>query len=359
MVQRRDKWGFKSMKALVTGGLGFIGSHTTDLLLEKGFEVRILDNLDSEIHKGKIPEYISPDVEVVKGDVMKIGTWDKALEGAEAVVHLAAKISVEQSINQPAKNLMTNSVGTANMYESIMKNKFGIRKIIVASSAAVYGEGPYTCEKCGVVYPEPRSGQQLKNQDWEPRCPKCDGETEPMPIKEDSVPQPMSIYALTKLDQEKIALIFGRKLGIDTAIFRYFNVYGPRQRAGGPYSGVVSTFIDSIKNNKPPIVFEDGKQTRDFVSVKDVARANVIALEKFKGVDVFNVSSGESIKITELSNVLLKIFKSSLESRISGEFRMGDLRHSAGDVSKIKKELSFATKIELEEGLKETVEYEK
>lgn len=345
------------MKVLVTGGLGFIGSHTVDLLIEKGFEVRILDNLDSDVHNGKTPDYTNAKAELLRGDVSDLKTWDKALSGIDAVIHLAAKVSIAQSITNPSQYLMANTIGTANMYESIIRNKFPIKKIVVASSTATYGEGAYECKKCGIIYPTPRTNEQLTKKDWEIRCPECGEIATPIPVSEDKKQQNLSTYALSKYDQERLALNYGRILDISTAVFRYFNVYGPRQSLNNPYSGVCAIFSSKITNGQAPVVFEDGLQTRDFIFVKDVARANVLALEKFDGVDFFNIGTGKPTTILDLAKVLLKLNKSSLTPVISEKSREGDIRHSVANVDKARRILNFSSTTELIEGLRTLKEW--
>jgi dTDP-L-rhamnose 4-epimerase len=352
--------GVKRMKVLVTGGAGFIGSHTVDLLIENGYEVVILDNLEPQVHGNKKPDYINPDAKFVLGDVTNTNVWKKVLKDVDAVVHLAAMVGVGQSMYQPTRYLSVNTLGTAKFYETLLKNielRKKIQKIVVASSMSVYGEGAYECKNCGMVYPGLRPKEQLEKKDWEIHCPKCNEYVKPIPTSEDKPPLNLSTYALSKYDQERMSLNYGFAFGIPTAALRYFNVYGPRQSLSNPYTGVCAIFSSRIKNNNPPIIYEDGKQTRDFIYVEDVAKANLLCLEKFDGIDVFNVGTGKSTSILEIADLLIKLHDSKVKPRIKGEFRLGDVRHAFGDVSKIKKELGFVARVSLKEGFKKLIEW--
>jgi len=348
------------MKILVTGGAGFIGSHTVDILIEKGFKVRILDNLEPQVHGSKKPDYINPNAEFILGDVTNADVWKNVLKNIDAVIHLAAIVGIGQSMYQPVRYLDVNTLGTAKLYETLLTRpelRKKIQKIIIASSMSIYGEGTYECKNCGIVYPRLRPKQQLEKKDWEIHCPKCDEHVGPIPTNEDKLPLNLSTYALSKYDQEKLSLNYGVALNIPTAALRYFNVYGPRQSLNNPYTGVCAIFSSRIKNNNSPIIYEDGLQTRDFIYVEDIVRANLLCLEKFTGVDSFNVGSGISANILKIAETLIKLHASNVEPKITGEFRIGDIRHAYGDVSKIKRELGFAAKVPLEEGFKNLIEW--
>jgi len=348
------------MKVLVTGGAGFIGSHTVDLLIDKGFDVVILDNLEPQVHGNQKPNYLNPKAEFVLGDITNSDTWRNVLRNVDAVVHLAAMVGVGQSMYQPVRYLDVNTIGTAKFYETLLKNSLirkKIQKIIIASSMSIYGEGAYRCKKCGIVYPSLRSKQQLDKKDWEIHCPNCGEYTKPIPTNEDKPPLNLSTYAPSKYDQEKMSLNYGVALKIPTAALRYFNVFGPRQSLSNPYTGVCAIFSSRIKNNNSPIIYEDGKQTRDFIYVEDIARANILCLEKFNGVDSFNVGSGNSVNILKIAKILIELYDTNVEPKITGEFRVGDVRHAFGDVTKIKKELGFMAKISLKEGFKNLMEW--
>ncbi len=348
------------MKVLVTGGAGFIGSHTVDLLVEKGFDVVILDNLESQVHGNQKPDYLNSKAKFVLGDITNSDTWNNVLKDIDAIIHLAAMVGVGQSMYQPVRYLDVNTLGTAKLYEALLKNpelRKKIQKIIVASSMSIYGEGVYECKNCGIVYPGLRPKQQLEKKDWEIHCPTCDEPVKPIPTKEDKPPLNLSTYALSKYDQEKMSLNYAATLNIPTAALRYFNVFGPRQSLSNPYTGVCAIFSSRIKNNNPPTIYEDGKQTRDFIYVKDVAEANLVCLEKFNGINSFNVGTGNSSSIFEIAEILIKLHNSNVEPQITEEFRAGDIRHAFGDVSKIKKELGFTAKTSLEEGFKKMIEW--
>jgi len=348
------------MKVLVTGGAGFIGSHTVDLLVEKGFDVVILDNLEPQVHVNKKPDYLNPKAKFILGDITNLDTWKNVLKDVDAVMHLAAMVGVGQSMYQPVRYLNVNTLGTAKLYEALItmpELKKRIQKIIVASSMSIYGEGAYKCKNCGIVSPSLRTKQQLEKKDWEIHCPKCDEYVKPIPANENKPPLNLSTYALSKYDQEKISLNYGFALNIPTVALRYFNVFGPRQSLSNPYTGVCTIFSSRIKNNNPPIVYEDGKQTRDFIYVGDVARANFLCLEKFNGIDSFNVGSGNSTTVLKIAETLIELHDSTVQSKITEEFRVGDVRHAFGDVSKINKNLHFSTKTSLKEGFEKLIEW--
>jgi len=348
------------MKVLVTGGAGFIGSHTVDLLVEKGFDIVILDNLEPQVHGNRMPDYLNPKAKFVLGDITNSDSWKKVLKNVDAIIHLAAMVGVGQSMYQPVRYLNVNTLGTGKLYETLLANpdlRKRIQKIIVASSMSIYGEGAYECKNCGIVYPGLRSKEQLEKKDWEIHCPKCGIHIKPIPTNEDKPPLNLSTYALSKYDQEKMSLNYGFALNIPTAALRYFNVFGPRQSLSNPYTGVCAIFSSRIKNNNSPVVYEDGLQTRDFIYVEDIARVNLLCLEKINGVDLFNVGFGNPINILKIAETLIKLHDSNVEPKITGEFRVGDIRHAFGDVSKIKKELGFVAKTSLEEGFEKLIEW--
>jgi len=348
------------MKVLVTGGAGFIGSHTVDLLVEKGYEVLILDNLEQQVHGNKKPDYLNKEASFIQGDVTDIKVWKKVLNHVNSIIHLAAMVGVGQSMYQPVRYINVNTLGTAKLYETLINNpdiRKKIQKIIVASSMSIYGEGAYECKSCGTIYPGLRTKEQLEKRDWEIHCPKCGEYVKPIPVNEDKPPLNLSIYALSKYDQEKMSLNYGFTLRIPTVALRYFNVFGPRQSLSNPYTGVCAIFSSRIKNGNPPIVYEDGKQIRDFIYVKDVARVNLLCLEKFNGVNVFNVGTGKSTNILQIANTLIELHGSKVEPKLTNEFRFGDVRHAFGDVSKIKRELGFVAKTSLKKGFEKLIKW--
>ncbi|MFH1328187.1 MAG: SDR family NAD(P)-dependent oxidoreductase [Candidatus Bathyarchaeota archaeon] len=233
------------MKVLVTGGAGFIGSHTTDLLIKKGYDVTVLDNLEHQVHMGKKPDYLNPKAHYIWGNIQKKADWRKALANIDVVIHLAAMVGVGQSMYQPNRYLEVNTIGTANLYETLLESphlKKKIKRIIVASSKSIYGEGAYKCMKCGIVYPPLRSSTQLEKRDWEVHCQICNRHVKPTGTTEEKPAQNLSVYALSKYDCERIALDYSFALQIPTIAFRYFNVYGPRQSLNNPYTGLIAIY---------------------------------------------------------------------------------------------------------------------
>jgi len=347
------------MKVLVTGGAGFIGSHTVDLLVEKGFEVLVLDNFEPQVHNGRQPEYLNENATYLRGTVTRLSDWLIALKQCEAVIHLAAMVGVGQSMYNPLKYIRTNSIGTTNIFEVLLKKpeiRKRIKKVVVASSKSIYGEGSYRCLTHGTVYPQPRPLEQLKKKDWEVKCPFCSITVQPVGITEEKPVQNLSVYALSKYDTERISVELGKMLDIPVVALRYFNVYGPRQSLSNPYTGVLAIFLSRIKNGNSPVIFEDGKQMRDFVFVKDVARANLMALETEKS-GVYNVGSGVPQSILQMAQLLVKLSGSSVEPVVTKEYRFGDNRHDYADISKIKRELGFEPRYSLDRGLKELIDW--
>jgi len=343
----------------VTGGAGFIGSHTVDMLVDKGYEVTVLDNLEPQVHGRQKPKYLNPKARYIFGDIRNRSAWVKALNGVEGIIHLAASVGVGQSTYMPVKYLRTNTIGTSILYDILLKNKAlrkRIKKIVVASSKSIYGEGAYYCKKDGVVYPPLRSIEQLKNKDWEVHCPICGEYVTPIGIKEDKPPQNLSTYALSKYDTERLAVNYGITLDVPTVAFRYFNVYGPRQSLSNPYTGVIAIFLSRIKNKKEPVLFEDGMQQRDFIYVNDIAAANVIGIES-KVSGVYNVGTGKPTSLIQMISKIEELLDVKIEPKITGEFRFGDNRHDFADITKARKELKFSPKWPLEKGLKELIDW--
>lgn len=348
------------MKVLVTGGAGFIGSHTVDLLLEKGFKVRIFDNIEPQVHGTEKPEYLNKDAEMIVGNVNDKKQWLKALTGVDAVVHLAAMVGMGQSMYQPVRYLMANSVGTANMYEVILETpelKKKIKKIVSASSKSIYGEGTYSCSEHGVIYPNNRPLEQLEKKDWEVRCPSCEQHVKPVGITEEKPVQNLATYALSKYDTERLTMMFGDVLKIPSISFRYFNVYGPRQSLGNPYTGVAAIFLSRVKNDNPPTIYEDGKQARDFIFVEDIAAANLLALENEDTAGVFNLGTGEKITIEQIARTIISLNDKKIEPKITNDFRPGDNRHDFSDITKAKKELGFKPKWTIKQGMEKLIEW--
>ncbi len=345
-------------KILVTGGAGFIASHIVDELVSKGHDVRIVDNLEPQVHKS-IPEYLNKKAELIVGDVRNDETWKKAIEDVDVIYHEAAAVGVGQSMYQISKYMDVNTMGTARMLDLLANSKHNVKKVIVASSMSIYGEGSYECEDCGVVYPELRPEAQMQKSEWEMKCPRCNKFVKSIPTNEEKPLKPTSIYAISKKDQEEMCLSVGRAYGIPTIALRYFNVCGPRQALSNPYTGVCAIFSSRLLNDKPPVIFEDGKQMRDFVSVHDIAQANILALES-NGMNYgyFNVGTGVSTNLLQVSEVLSKTYGKIIKPEIVTKFRSGDIRHCYADISKIKK-FGYSPKYKSEQAIAEYANWAK
>ena len=319
--------------------------------------MRILDNLCRQIHPtGKLPSYLNKKAEFIKGDVTKRADWQKAMKGMDAVFHLASAVGVGQSMYEVAHYVKVNSLGTAIFLDILANKKHTIKKIIVAASMSSYGEGSYKCTSCGIVRPPLRDENKLKKGDFQVYCPNCEKIVTPVPTSEDAKQNSNSIYAIGKKNQEEMVLTFGRAYSIPSVAMRYFNVYGPRQSLSNPYNGVAAIFISRIKNGKPPVINEDGLQTRDFVHVDDLTAANVLALERKEAdYQVFNVGTGKPVPIKDVSDLLIKLFKSPLKSDITYKIRKLDVRHCYADISRLTKLLGWKPQIRLDEGLRELI----
>jgi dTDP-L-rhamnose 4-epimerase len=345
-------------RVLITGGAGFIGSHVADLLLQRGYLVRILDNLSPQVHGAdcRRPHYLCDDVELLVGDVRDRDSVERALRGVDAVVHLAAAVGVGQSMYDITGYVETNELGTATLLQALSRHP--VRRLVVASSMSIYGEGLCRRSDGGFVSPPDRSGEQLRRGLWEMR--DTEGETlVPVATPEHKQPSLSSVYALNKYAQERMALIIGRAYGIPTVALRFFNVYGPRQALSNPYTGVLAIFAARLINNKPPLVFEDGRQRRDFVHVSDVAQACRLALETpTADGGVFNVGSGQSRTILSIAEDLAAIVgKSSIKPHVTGKYRAGDIRHCFADVALSRAQLGYAPKVEFADGLTQLAEW--
>ena len=322
------------MKVLITGGAGFIGSHTAELLLTKGYEVRILDSLEPPVHpRRQKPEYIPDDVEFILGDVGSKNDMEKALRGVEAVFHLAA---YQGYLTDFSRFAFVNDGGTALLYEIMVNKHLPIRKVILGSSQAVYGEGRYQCLEHGIQHPFPRPLQQLMKGEWDITCPFCGSKMAPLPIDEATV-DPHNQYAASKYCQELYALTLGRKYTIPTVILRYSITQGPRQSFYNAYSGILRIFTTRLLSGLCPIIYEDGMQLRDYVYVKDVVEANLLALESdAANFEAFNVGGNKVITVLEYAKLLIDLLARDIQPEIPGEFRFGDARHIISDSSKLR-----------------------
>ncbi len=346
----------KAKRVLITGGAGFVGSHTADAVLEAGHEVRIFDSLTSQVHEAGLFSYVPKGAEFVLGDVRNRDQLRKVVRDAEVIFHFAASVGVGQSMYQIADYTAVNNLGTANLLQAIVDTRSVPERIVVASSMSIYGEGKYLCPDCGEVAPPPRPLDQLKRKQWETQCPNCREPLVPVPTREDKPLQCSSIYALSKRDQEEMTLLFGRTYQIPVVALRYFNIYGTRQSLSNPYTGVAAIFASRLMNRKAPLIFEDGQQMRDFVSVHDVARANVLALEK-SGADgrAVNVGSGEPVAIREIAVELAGALGVRVPSEITGKYRAGDVRHCFADISAAAHLLGYQPRVRLKQGIEELV----
>jgi dTDP-L-rhamnose 4-epimerase len=344
-------------RALITGGAGFIGAHLASELLTAGWEVRALDNLTSQVHEqGCRPSYLDREVELIVGDVRDRRAVTRALDGVEAVIHLAARVGVGQSMYEIAEYTSVNCLGTGVLLEALLDHP--VERLIVASSMSVYGEGLYAGADGQPVEATERSRGQLERGDWEPRGPSGERLT-PLATPETKPPSLSSIYALGKFDQERMCLLFGSAYKVPTTALRFFNVYGPDQALSNPYTGVLAIFASRLLNDRRPLVFEDGEQRRDFVSVHDVARACGLALEHdaADGRPV-NVGSGESVSVREIAQRLARTLgKEHIEPEITGKYRVGDIRHCFADVTAARDVLGFEPKVAMEEGMSELAEW--
>ncbi|MCP8319494.1 MAG: SDR family NAD(P)-dependent oxidoreductase [archaeon] len=341
-------------KVLRTGGAGFIGSHTVDLLVEKGYYVKVLDNLEPQVHGDKgIPEYLNKNIDFIKGDVRDKELMKDILQDVDAVIHLAAMVGVTQSMYQIEHYIDVNTKGTSVLLDLIANGRHNLKKIVVASSMSIYGEGRYHCQRCKIdFYPSLRDEEQLKKGIWDHLCPNCHSFLVPLPTDENKPSAPMSIYAMSKRHQEEMCLLIGRTYGIPTVALRYFNVYGSRQSLSNPYTGACAIFSSRIMMNKPPIIFEDGHQVRDFIHVKDVAMANLKALVKNRAnYSAINIGTGMPASILKLAEILIEIYNSNLKPRIIGLYRVGDIRHCFAETKKAEELLDFTPNIGLKEGL--------
>lgn len=341
-------------QVLITGGAGFIGSHLADELLECGYQVRALDNLSEQVHgpRAARPDYLNPEVELVSGDVRDSEAVRRALRGVDAVYHFAAKVGVGQSMYEVADYTATNTQGTAILLEALIERP--VERLIVASSMSLYGEGLYRTPDGALVPGSERTLQQLKSKAWELRS--RDGAIlSPVATPETKRPSLSSIYALSKYDQERMCLMIGRAYGIPTVALRFFNVFGTRQALSNPYTGVLAIFASRLLNDKPPVIFEDGLQRRDFVSVYDVAQACRLALEVHAASDqVFNVGSGRQYTVVEIAERMAEVLnKEYIEPEVTQNYRTGDIRHCFADITRAREVLGYKPRVTLEQGLSE------
>jgi dTDP-L-rhamnose 4-epimerase len=335
-------------RALVTGGAGLIGSHVTDLLVREGWKVRVLDNLEPNTHKRGKPSWINESAEFVHGDIRDRDAIAAALDKIDIVFHQAAYGGYMPEI---AKYVHVNSLGTAQMLEVIREKNLPIKKVIVASSQAVYSEGAGKCPKHGLVFPPVRPVEQLRKGDWQVHCPLCDAVTKSVPTPENAPVGGETVYGLTKVDQEKLVLLWGKQVGVPTLALRYSCTYGPRQSMFNPYTGVIAIFCTRLLNNLPPVLYEDGEQTRDFSFVEDIARANLLAAESDQ-LDGFavNVGRGRGVPIREIAETISAALKIDIAPVARGEFRPGEMRHLTSDTARMRA-AGYKPEVDLAEGI--------
>jgi dTDP-L-rhamnose 4-epimerase len=349
-------------RILVTGGAGFIGSHLVDALLAAGHGVRVLDALDPQVHgglreRGEWPSYLAKECEKVLGDVRDRDTLRRALDGIEVLYHQASAVGVGQSMYEIERYVDANTRGTAVLLDVLANERHTVHKLIVASSMSIYGEGAYRCPAHGTVYPQLRPETQLDARSWEMQCPLCHEAVAPLSTAEDKPLYPTSIYAITKRDQEEMCLVVGRAYGIPTVALRYFNVYGPRQALSNPYTGVAAIFSGRLLNDQPPLIYEDGQQSRDFTHVSDIVQANMLALERDEmAYGAYNVGTGRPLTIFDVAEALIEELGSTQRPEIAQQYRAGDIRHCYADIGRLAA-FGYRPKVRFEEGVAELTEW--
>ena len=341
---------------LISGGAGFIGSNLTKRLVSKGYNITILDNLSKQIHgKDQISELYNSVKEIstfILGNVCNQEDWKKSLKGQDAVIHLAAETGTGQSMYEISRYNDVNILGTSHLLDFLANNKNSVKKMIIASSRSIYGEGKYKCENHGVVYPNDRIASNMLKGKFDLFCDVCGGELDLMPTDENSKIHPSSIYGITKQHQEQMILLMGKSLGIPAVALRYQNVYGPGQSLSNPYTGILSIFSTRMLNGNDIDIYEDGEESRDFVYIDDVVEATILTLEKEEANhQVFNVGSGVATTVSQVANSLKSLYNSNANISIGGSFRLGDVRHNYADLNKIKDILGFKAKFDFQTGI--------
>ena len=351
-------------KVLITGGAGFIGSNLALKLKDKGYEVVVLDNLSKQIH-GENPEksytysLIKDKVKFIKGNVKDRTAWDEALtDDIDLVIHLAAETGTGQSMYEIEKYIDTNVKGTAILLDKIVNEKLNVKKLIVASSRAIYGEGKFKCQEHGIVYPESRKDEDMKNGDFNVKCPICGKNVKMELTDEESKSHPTSVYGYTKKAQEELSILVGKSINLPVVGFRFQNVYGPGQSLKNPYTGILSIFSTQIKNGNDINIFEDGKETRDFVYIDDITDAIILSIDNDEAnYEVFNVGSGEKLDVLTIANVLKEKYNSNVNIKISGNYRLGDIKDNQADLTKIHKILGYEPKVNFKTGISNFVDW--
>lgn len=347
------------MNILVTGGAGFIGSHLVDALIERGHKVRIIDSIVEQVHGANVPAHLNSSAEFIRADVNDAAAVAAALDGIDVVYHQAAEVGVGQSMYEIVRYVKANDLGTAVLLEEMIKRPAQFKKLIVASSMSIYGEGAYRCNTCSTtVNPFLRPNEQLAAHDWDFKCETCGNMLETIGTTEEKPLFPTSVYAVSKQDQEQYCLAVGRAYKIPTVAFRYFNVYGTRQALSNPYTGVCAIFSSRLLNDQAPTIFEDGEQSRDFVHVSDIVRANLLAIETDGGdYQSMNIGTGRATSVKRIAELLAEGLRKDIAPVIVGKYREGDIRHCVADISKARKLLGYEPKVTLETGLAELLNW--
>ena len=348
---------------LITGGAGFIGSRLCEKLYDKGYNITILDNLSEQIHgteESSLFKKIKGKCTFIKGDVRNKEDWKIAIKGQEIIVHLAAETGTGQSMYEVEKYNAVNIMGTAYLLEILANSPHSVKKMIIASSRAIYGEGKYNCEIHGTQYPLQRKEKDMEKREFTPKCNVCDLELNLLATDEKSKIHPSSIYGINKQQQEQMVMLMGESVGIPSVAFRYQNVYGPGQSLSNPYTGILSIFSTRILNGNNLDIYEDGLESRDFVFIDDVVDATILGIEKEQANgEVFNVGSGVATTVIEVAESLKKFFDSNISISISGKYRLGDIRHNYADLNKAKILLGFSPKYSFQKGISEFVSWVK
>lgn len=345
-------------RVLITGGAGFVGSHLADALLQRGHHVRVFDVLTPQVHGAGIPPYLSREVELQQGDMRDMDKLGRAVSSMDVIFHLAAAVGVGQSMYEIAHYMGANTQGTANLLQVLLETGNRLEKLVVASSMSIYGEGKYRCGQCGEQAPPCRTPEQMRQHRWELDCPRCGDVLMPVPTDESKPLQCTSIYALSKKDQEEMTLLYGRTYGLPVVALRYFNIYGPRQALSNPYTGVCAIFAARLLNGNAPLIFEDGLQVRDFVSVHDVVAANLLAMEPHAADGMaLNIGSGQASTIEKVAASLGQVLEKNVPAEITGKSRAGDIRHCFADVAAAKRALGYEPRVSFSAGMAELAQW--
>ena len=351
-------------KILITGGAGFIGSNLAIKLVDAGNEVVVLDNLSKQVHgedyrTSYTYNLIKDKVKFIKGNVKDRTSWDKALtDDVDYVIHLAAETGTGQSMYEIEKYINTNVGGTSILLDKLVNEHLNVKKVIVASSRAIYGEGKFYCKKHGIVYPECRKDEDMQMGDFNIKCPICGQNVEMELTDEESKSHPTSVYGYTKKVQEELAMLVCKSINVPAVAFRFQNLYGPGQSLKNPYTGILSIFSTQIKNGNDINIFEDGKETRDFVYIDDVTDAIILSIDNDKAnYEVFNVGSGEKTDVITIAKTLIEKYHSKVKYKISGNYRVGDIKDNEADLTKIKTLLGYKPKVKFKEGISKFVDW--